>query len=167
MHTPTPLLRPAWLRGARPHRLAGLPLPLIMLASLAASSGAKAQEIPHGGEVLTPSPVEVRAEPASQTPERRIGGDALGPCVQVDIAGHRAGHLECATQALTDAAIGARRQADFARGVSVAAAGSPDPQVGIASRSGARLRLSENFGRSVRPTAAPVQTYPAPIGARR
>lgn len=97
----------------------------------------------------------------------RIGGSPPQPCIEVDIAGHRAGHLDCASQALEEAARIARRQAETARDVSVAHAGSPDVQVGVAIRAGTRLRLRENFGISVRPPAVAPPAYPAPMGPRR
>lgn len=103
------------------------------------------------------------ATPTASVAPVRVGGNAAAgtPCVQVDIGGHRAGHLECATQALEEAARIARRDAEAARDISVAQAGSPDVQVGVASRSATRLRLRENFGVSVRPPAhTPVYTNP-------
>lgn len=112
---------------------------------------------------ITLPPVRVEADPEASV---RIGGKppATGPCVVVDIQGHRAGHLDCATQALQDAADVARRDADAARDVSVAGAGSPDVEVGVASRAGTRLRLRENFGKSVRPPAVPTPVYTNPMG---
>ncbi|ETI64128.1 hypothetical protein C100_09000 [Sphingobium sp. C100] len=86
--------------------------------------------------------------------------------MQVDIAGHRAGHLDCATQRLEEAARIARRDADAARDLSVAQAGSPDVQVGVASRAGTRLRLRENFGVSIRPPAVSPPVVTNPMGRR-
>jgi hypothetical protein len=96
----------------------------------------------------------------------RIGIAPAPPCVIVDVAGHRAGHLDCAAQTLTRAARRARRDAEAARAVTVAQAGSPDVQVGVASRSGTRLRLRERFGVSVRPPAAPARVPSSPLGRR-
>ncbi|MBN9505342.1 MAG: hypothetical protein J0I69_04880 [Altererythrobacter sp.] len=110
-----------------------------------------------------------RAQDAPPAPaQTRIGGakaDAV-PCVQVEIAGHRAGHLECATQALNEAARIARRDAEAARDLTVAQAGSPDLEVGVASRSGTRLRLRENFGVSIRPPAVSPPVATNPMGRR-
>jgi hypothetical protein len=103
---------------------------------------------------------------ASAFSRATIGDPPPAPCVQVDIAGHRAGHLDCATQALTQAGKDARRQAEAARGIPVAQAGSPDVVVGVASRAGTRLRLRENFGVSVRPPTVPTPVQPNPMGRR-
>lgn len=97
--------------------------------------------------VLPTLKVEAEAEPAA-----RIGGTPpKGPCVQVDIAGHRAGHLDCASQALQEAGRVAQRQARAAIDISIAGAGSPDTEVGVASLPGSRLRMGRNLGRSVYP----------------
>lgn len=131
-------------------------LAFVTLVLLAASTAVAAQDRAVEPDiVLDTVKVEAAAEPV------RIGGRHAGPCVMVDIAGHRAGHLDCATQALEEAARIARRDAEAARDISVAQAGSPDVQVGVASRSATRLRLRENFGVSVRPPVhAPVHTNP-------
>lgn len=109
--------------------------------------------------VLPTLKVEAQAEPAS-----RIGGKPPeGPCVQVDIAGHRAGHLDCASQALQEAGRIAQAQARAAIDTPVAGAGSPDTEVGVASLPGTRLRMGRNLGRSVypdRPNRAPPPTRP-------
>lgn len=151
--------------GLRRWKVAGPPDPLpvgraslalVTLALLVASTGAAAQDRAAEPDiVLDAVEVVAAAEPV------RIGGREPGPCVVVDIAGHRAGHLDCATQVLEEAARIARRDAEAARDISVAQAGSPDVQVGVASRSATRLRLRENFGVSVRPPAhTPVTTNP-------
>lgn len=115
---------------------------------------ARAQEVPAAAAEAPP--------PASRT----IGGAPPEPCVVVDIAGHRAGHLDCATQALTEAARDARRQADAARDIEVSGAGSPDVQVGVASRAGTRLRLGPAFGTGVTRPAAPPPVNPNAFGRR-
>ncbi|MCG2842566.1 hypothetical protein L6Q21_16445 [Sandaracinobacter sp. RS1-74] len=142
------------------------------LAALAApglpASAAGVQDRPSApGPVLPALNLGAAAEPALEPAPVRIGGKPADsahstPCVVVDIAGERAGHLDCATQALTEAARIAQREAQASRDVSVAQAGSPDLEVGVASRSGTRLRLRENFGVSIRPPAvsAPVSTNP-------
>jgi hypothetical protein len=138
---------------------------LLSIAALGMSgAGARAQQAePNTPQLpamtLPPVRVEAKAEPDGTA--TRIGGKPAhnAPCVQVDIAGYRAGHLDCATQRLEEAARIARRDADAARDVSVAQAGSPDVQVGVASRAGTRLRLRENFGVSIRP---PVVTTSMP-----
>lgn len=116
--------------------------------------------------VLPTLKVEAEPEPAPE-PASRIGGKPPeGPCVQVDIAGHRAGHLDCASQALQEAGRIAQRQARAGLEAPVAGAGSSDTEVGVASLPGTRLRMGRNLGRSVypdRPNRAPPPTRP---GAR-
>ena len=98
----------------------------------------------------------------------RIGGKPAGngPCVQVEVAGHLAGHLDCATERLAEAVRLARRDAETSRQLSVAQAGSPDVEVGVASRAGTRLRLRENFGVSIRPPAVSPPIATNPMGRR-
>jgi hypothetical protein len=120
----------------------------------AGSTAARAQD----------APAARGREPAAS--DRTIGAAAPPPCVVVDIAGHRAGHLDCATQRLTEAAREAQRQAGAARDVQVSGAGSPDVQVGVASQSGTRLRLGPAFGSSVRRPAAPPPVNPNAFGRR-
>lgn len=129
-----------------------------------APASVRAQDLAASRPMLTLPPTEVVAPPEPR--RRTIGGEGPPPCVQVDIAGHRAGHLDCATAALERAAETARRDTDAAHRIPVAGAGSPDVEVGVASRAGTRLRLRENFGASIRPpmAAPPVVTHPG--GAR-
>lgn len=148
---------PALLRPAR----VGLLVTGVLLAAIIGPQ-ARAQAAP---EPATPD-IDVPKRQETE-PSVRIGGSPPAPCVEVDIAGHRAGYLDCATRALTEAAQDARRQAETAHDVSVARAGSPDVQVGVASRAGTRLRLRENFGVSVRPPAIPVPVSIPPTGPRR
>lgn len=81
----------------------------------------------------------------------RIGGrpSASGPCVTVDIAGHRAGYLECSTLQLQDAARAAQAEARAGIDAPVAGAGSPDVRIGVANETATRLRMGDAFGRSV------------------
>ena len=105
-------------------------------------------------------PVRVEAE-ASRT----IGGKpGDGPCVVVDIAGIRAGHLDCATRALQSAADTAQAQARAGIDAPVPQAGSPDVQLGVANQTATRLRMGNALGRSVHPERP--ATRP-PHGGRR
>ncbi|NLS28479.1 hypothetical protein S2M10_34890 [Sphingomonas sp. S2M10] len=80
----------------------------------------------------------------------RIGGTPPpAPCVVVDIAGTRVGHLDCATQALEAAARAAQARARQAIVTPVLDAGSPDVRTGIASQSATRQRMGNAFGVSV------------------
>lgn len=82
----------------------------------------------------------------------RIGGEAPAtPCVEVEVAGYKAGHLDCATRRLTEAARIAREQARAGMDMPVPEAGSPDVQVGVANQTATRLRMGDALGRSVNP----------------
>ncbi|WP_172705063.1 hypothetical protein [Sphingomonas sp. LH128] len=115
-----------------------------------------APEAPPAVLELPPLRVEAKAEPS--TP-RTIGGTPpQGPCVIVDIAGDRAGHLDCATQRLTVAARIAQEQTRAGIDAPVPKAGSPDAQLGVANQTATRLRMGSAFGNSVhseRPTTRP------------
>lgn len=104
--------------------------------------------------------VEAKApQDAPQSEPRKIGGAApKSPCVIVDIAGDRAGHLDCATQALTEAARIAQSEARAGIDAPVPKAGSPDAQLGVANQTATRLRMGSAFGNSVhaeRPASRP------------
>jgi hypothetical protein len=156
----------AWGIGRRSiHQAAVVTLLAVLAASVPAV--AKAQDRAAPPPVLNLPPAEVRASADPADSARTIGGSGPAPCVQVDIAGHRAGHLDCATQALEDSARAAHREAEATRNISVAGAGSPDVEVGVASRAGTRLRLRQNFGVAIRPPAAPPPVFNNPMGPRR
>lgn len=107
------------------------------------SASAQVDKLP----VIELDTVEVVAEASP-----RIGGKApQGPCVIVDIAGERAGHLDCATQRLTEAARIAQDQARAGIDAPVPQAGSPDVQLGVANQTATRLRMGNALGRSVHP----------------
>lgn len=133
---------------------------------LTGSIRGRAQEVASDVLDLPPAVVTAPASGPPTSPSRTIAGSGPSPCVRVDIAGHRAGHLECASRELEAAARVARRDSDAARNIPLPEAGSPDVQLGIASRAGTRLRLRGNFGKSVRPPAAPPPVF-TPPGARR
>lgn len=118
------------------------------------ANAALAQEAASGTDQSAPDiilpPVTVQAEPSAAEPAR-IGGPAPGPCVTVDIAGHRAGHLECATDRLQAAADTAQAQTRSAIDTPVIGAGSPDVQTGVANQTATRQRMGNTFGTSVHP----------------
>ncbi|WP_438852252.1 hypothetical protein [Brevundimonas nasdae] len=116
-------------------RCAGRELIRVVLigAALAAPVGASAQS------------ARVEARPPAPAPTSGNGG----PCVQVDVGGYRAGHLDCAVQRLQAAAR--QSQAQARAGIDLPAAGASDVQVGVASQSGASLRLGPNLGVSAQP----------------
>ncbi|SNS69430.1 hypothetical protein SAMN06295912_112112 [Sphingomonas laterariae] len=131
----------------------------LILSVAGAGSAAQAQERspatqPRAPDIVLP-PVTVEAELGSSastaTQSGRIGGPAPGPCVTVDIAGHRAGHLECATDRLQAAAETAQAQTRSAIETPVIGAGSPDVQTGVANQTATRQRMGNTFGTSVHP----------------
>jgi hypothetical protein len=128
---------------ARAVIVAGL-IALVLSPQSAAAQQADDPQVP----VLPTLTAEAESEPDG----RRIGGSqAQAPCVQVDVAGHRAGHLECATQALTEAARVAQSEARAGIDAPVPRAGSPDAQLGVANQTATRLRMGNALGRSVNP----------------
>ncbi|AYV47985.1 hypothetical protein CFHF_10890 [Caulobacter flavus] len=94
----------------------------------------------------------------------RIGGPPPATvCVKVDIAGERAGDVECAAAQLQEAARLAQSQARGPLDVSVVGARSPDIRTGVASQTATRQRLGSSFGVSVhpqRPSRPPLPTRP-------
>ncbi|WP_034158169.1 hypothetical protein [Sphingomonas sp. ERG5] len=97
---------------------------------------------------------EAAGEADQMKPSSRIGEVAPSPalCVQVDIAGRKAGHLDCATQKLEAAARAAQKQARAAIEAPVPGAGSADVEVGVSSLPGSRLRMGGNLGNSAYPS---------------
>lgn len=128
-----------------PYPRAGL---LACVLFLVPADGAFAQDVAQSEGLITLPTMTVEAEAGSAP---RIGGPAPGPCVTVDIAGHRAGHLECATDRLQAAADTAQAQTRSAIDTPVVGAGSPDIQTGVANQTATRLRMGNALGRSVHP----------------
>lgn len=185
MSTSTLLLCATWLRQSRRNQSARTAPPgvtptpgrgrvvrsvasalvLLAIGSLAFTPWARAQDQTPAQPPLELAPAEVHAEPLPQAanPPVKIGGTPPAPCVQVDIAGHRAGHLDCASQALQEAGRIAQAQARSAIDTPVLEAGSPDVRVGVSSLSGSRLRMGNALGNSVhpqRPNRAPPTPRP-------
>ncbi|MBI2248350.1 MAG: hypothetical protein HYU61_00330 [Brevundimonas diminuta] len=82
-------------------------------------------------------------------------------CVQVDVGGDRAGHLDCAAQTLQRAARAAQEQARAEFDTPAPNARSSDLTVGVVSQTAVRQRLGANFGTSVHPQR-PVRPMPTP-----
>lgn len=108
----------------------------------------------------TEGPAESRTANPPSTPAR-IGGEASGLCVQVDVGGYRTGHLDCASRALQQAARLAQSQARSTLDAPRLQAGSPDVSVGVSSLSGSRLRMGDALGVSVHPQR-PVRAFGHP-----
>lgn len=105
-------------------------------------------------------PQLVRAQDAATHAPARIGEEAsrtIGgkasqvPCVIVEIAGERSGHLDCATRRLQEAARIAQGEARAGIDAPIPQTGSPDVQLGIANQTATRLRMGSALGRSVHP----------------
>lgn len=120
----------------------------------------RAQEVPETGAPLVIELDRAEVVAARTRAETHIGGKAPdGPCVMVDIAGHKAGHLDCATRALTEAARIAQEQTRAGIDAPVVGAGSPDVRTGVANQTATRLRMGKALGRSVHPER-PASRYP-------
>lgn len=99
-------------------------------------------------------------EPAPASPSASL-------CVQVDVGGDRAGHLDCAAEALQRAARIAQSQARAAFEAPTPDARSSDLTVGVVSQTAVRQRLGSNFGQSVHPQR-PARPAPTPrFGGQR
>ncbi len=83
------------------------------------------------------------------------------PCVMVDVAGQKAGDLDCANQALSSAVH--RAQAASQPNLDVPTIGSSPSALGEANVAATRERLGSAFGVSVNPQR-PDATYAPPLG---
>lgn len=115
-------------------------LPLVGRACLLATSFVLTLAAPARGwtQAVDASPTPVSGVTVGAAPS------GAGPCVQVDVGGFRAGHLECAVQALQAAARQSQAQArgSFKTPTSEAS----DVQLGVANLAGVGLRLGPNLG---------------------
>lgn len=138
---------------------------LLALATLSlGGSGVWAQETP--SERSAPDETSDAATAESHGPVRIGGETAPQPCVQVDVGGYRAGHLDCASQRLEAAARIAQAQARSAIETPVIDATSPDVQTGVANQAATRLRMGNALGNSVHPQR-PNRPAPMPRGGFR
>ncbi|QXQ05306.1 hypothetical protein KX816_13685 [Sphingosinicellaceae bacterium] len=94
-----------------------------------------------------------------------IGGGPMTPCIVVDIAGTRAGSVDCAAARLGAAARTAQDRAG-STGIAVPDARSPGVVTGVASQTATRQRIGKTFGTGVRPQRPPTPVYTNPIGSR-
>jgi hypothetical protein len=103
--------------------------------------------------LLLPAPARARQTPPVPP--------SAGLCVQVDVGGDRAGHLDCAAEVLQSAARLAQTQARAAFETPTPGARSSDLTLGVTSQTAVRQRLGANFGLSVHPQR-PVRPAPTP-----
>lgn len=122
-----------------------VPAWFLLSAMLAGSSATVARAQTNAPEAAPPASTSV---PASG----RIGGETPSSlCVVVDIAGHKVGHLDCASQKLEAAARTAQAQARAPIDTPVIDATSPDVRTGVANQTATRQRMGSSFGTSVQP----------------
>lgn len=164
--TAPPDFTPFLGRGRVP-RSVGHSLTVLSAIPFLSGSAALAQDRADRRPSIDLARAEVRADPPPPAnPPVRIGGTPPAPCVQVDIAGYRVGHLDCASQALQAAARVAQAQAGSGFDPPVIEAGSPDVRVGVSSLSGSRLRMGNALGNSVHPQRPSRATSPPRPGRR-
>jgi len=129
------------------HPLIGRALVLVAVVALALPVQGRAQ----AGDAASPTPLSGVTVGAARS--------STGPCVQVDIGGYRAAHLDCAVQALQAAAR--QSQARARRGVEAPAVGATDVRLGVASVAGTGLRMGPNLGVSAQAWRPPRLMPPA------
>ena len=111
---------------------------------------------------------DVRERPTLpvEAPTRTIGSKSAPrtgePCVTVDIAGHKAGHQECAAQELDAAAKSAQHRARATAHLVAPGVQSADVVTGVANQTATRQRMGNTYGVSVRPQ----RPRPVPIPPR-
>lgn len=124
-----------------------------------------AQTVP-AGDAATQS----TASPTVAQPSGTIGGGASHSpadlCVEVDIAGYRAGHLDCATLRLRQATRDARARTPNAETFDVPSAGSADVVTGVANQTATRQRMGNQYGIGVRPQRLPSPVYVSPLAKK-
>lgn len=139
---------------------------VLLAASLATAPAASAQS-----GTLVPTPSGQSGDPPTAALAGTIGGSppvAAELCVEVDIAGHKAGHLDCASQRLQAATREAQARAPNADSFDIPGAQSPDVVTGVANQTATRQRMGNQFGVGVRPQRPPPPMYgPPPMGPRK
>jgi len=128
--------------------------PLIGRALVLAAFGALALPVQgwaQAGDAASPTPLSGVTVGAARS--------TTGPCVQVDVGGYRAGHLDCAVEALQAAAR--QSQARARRGVAAPAVGATDVRLGVASVAATGLRMGPNLGVSAQAWRPPRIVPPA------
>ncbi|MET4684306.1 hypothetical protein [Brevundimonas faecalis] len=107
------------------------------------------------------------AQSQAQLQSRLEAPSADRLCVQVDVGGDRVGHLECAAEALQNAARAAQRQARAAFDAPVPDARASDLTVGTVNQAATRQRLGSAFGHSVQPQRPARPVFEPRSGGRR
>lgn len=114
---------------------------------------------------MVATPVLAQTTPSEPTP----AADAASParhCVEVDIAGYRAGTIDCAAARLDAVAKAAQERAAAALNLTIADATSADVVTGVANRTATRQRMGDQFGVGVRPQRPALPVFAAPIGRK-
>lgn len=163
-HGPAPARAVAGHLAARKGRRRWVALPAFVLLCSGASSFA--QTVPDADATTNSTASPTVAQP------RTIGGRASHStadlCVEVDIAGYRAGHIDCATLRLQQATGDAQARAPNAETFDVPTARSADVVTGVANQTATRQRMGNQFGVGVRPQRPPPPIYgPPPMGPRK
>lgn len=138
---------------------------VLLAASLATAPAVSAQS-----GASTPSASGQSGDPPSTAASTgTIGGSppvAAEMCVEVDIAGYKAGHLDCATRRLRAATREAQERAPNAESFDVPGARSADVVTGVANQTATRQRMGNQFGVGVRPQRPPPPVFAPPIGRK-
>lgn len=139
---------------------------MLLVASFATAPAASAQS-----GTLAPTPSGQSGDPPKAAASTgTIGGlppVAADMCVEVDIAGYKAGHLDCASQRLQAATREAQARAPNAEGFDLPSARSADVVTGVANQTATRQRMGNQYGVGVRPQRPPPPVYgPPPMGPR-
>ena len=118
----------------------------VIVAALLAGAAGVARGQPPGQDVPARS-VETPPRTIGSKPSRRI----TDVCVKVDLAGHKAGDLECSAQALDAAVKSAQQRARMTANLAAADARSADVVTGVANQTATRQRMGNSYGVSARP----------------
>ena len=178
-----------WMRGCRPGEVLARWASIFLNRDGMVQCGGRSALFPHAASVgllgaaillLADGSAAAQSSSGEQQPGQnptvssseadgsaRIGGKPTdAPCVAVDIAGHRVGHLDCASQRLEAAARTAQAQTRSAIDAPVVSATSPDVQTGVANQTATRQRMGNTFGTSVHPQR-PNRVFAPPRGGPR
>jgi hypothetical protein len=162
-HTPAAVFDPVAVAGRTSMPAGRIALSIALLAAtLAMAPAASAQS----GTLAPTQSDESGPPPTATAPAGTIGGPppvAAEMCVEVDIAGYKAGHLDCASQRLQAATRQAQARAPNADSYDVPGARAPDVITGVANQTATRQRMGNQYGVGVRPQRPPPPVYGPPL----